>query len=491
MSAGGPSDSRYSSGKSGTPPNLANYASGPRYDLATIVQLVGLRPMILWGWEQQLGIPAPTRLNDEVGAVRRYSEQDLIACIWLRDQILNGISPIEAAARLRAAQRPAGDEDAWSGQQPEARAGEEPLGLGRVNTGPLSASSFSLPRAPKPTRPLSDLGAFSVDPSTSFTGQALQSSATATAGSNSPRGAETSQVWVSPLSGPLGQRIVSGPLGTPIVPSSLGGASASGLEIRPLMSSSAGPLGASQAYPAGSYASTAGVPGRARIGTGAGATPVRSRDPRTLLPQLIRALMNLDTEAANSVIRDTMDICTIETLGSNLLQPAVSRIAELWAHRDITGPEEHFATNYMRGLLCAIFRNTPENRAGPLAFVGCSPRELDDMPALLLAVFWRRAGLRVVYLGQDVDGDSLVEEARRRRPALVCLSASSSPRVRSLARICRHMAQLDKPRPAFTFVGPVFTRNPELQRKVAGVYLGDDAATATWHVTQLVGMDHR
>jgi hypothetical protein len=83
-----------------------------------------------------------------------------------------------------------------------------------------------------------------------------------------------------------------------------------------------------------------------------------------------------------------------------------------------------------------------------------------------------------------------VEEARRRRPALVCLSASSSQRVRALARICRHMAQLDKPRPAFTFVGPIFTRNPELQHKVAGVYLGDDAATATWHVTQLVGMDH-
>jgi hypothetical protein len=55
--------------------------------------------------------------------------------------------------------------------------------------------------------------------------------------------------------------------------------------------------------------------------------PAYSRDPRTLLPQLIRALMNLDTEAANAVIRDTMDSYTIETLGSNLLQPAVSRIA--------------------------------------------------------------------------------------------------------------------------------------------------------------------
>lgn len=496
MSTTIPGDSRHGSGKGGEPPNLANFKNAPYYDLATIVQLVGLRPMILWGWEQQLGIPAPTRLNDDVGAVRRYSEQDLVACIWLRDQILNGVSPMEAAARLRAAQRPTADEDAWGNERAEARPGEDPQALGRVNTGPLPSNAFMPPaRAPKPTRPLSDLDAFPADPDVSFSGSAPQGPAAFAAGSSYSRGTGPRQVWVSPLSGPLGQRIVSGPLGTPITTSPLGGAVAG----PPTMSVMAetlgplGPLGSSPAHSSGSYEIPPAKSGRAWVGTGGGATtaPARSRDPRTLLPQLIRALMNLDTEASNRVINEAMDSCIFEMLGSNLLQPAIGRIADLWAHHDITAPEERFAMNYVRGLLYAIFRNTPENPAGPLAFIGCAPRELDDMPALMLAVFWRRAGLRVVYLGQDVDGDSLVEEAHRRRPRLICLSASASPRIRALARICKHLGQLDKPRPTFTFTGPVFARNPELHRKVAGVYLGDDAATATWHVTQLLGMDRR
>lgn len=499
MSAGTPGDSRYSggsgSGKSGNPPNLANFASGPRYDLATIVQLVGLRPMILWGWEQQLGIPAPTRVNDEVGAVRRYSERDLIACIWLRDQILNGVSPMEAAARLRAAQRPGADDDSWGEGQAGARPGGDSLGPGRVNTGPLPTSSFVPQRTPKPTRPLSDLDPFQGDPTSSFTGPAPQSPTPFTAGGASGagyvRGTGTGEIWVSPLSGPLVQRIVSGPLGTPLTAGPLGGSVATGPHTMPAAGGPYGPLGPASTHPSGSYESLGTASSRAWSNTGANASSRRSRDPRALLPQLIRSLMNLDTEAANVVIREAMDLGTIETLGTNLLQPAVNRIAEMWAHHDLTGSEEHFAINYMRGLLYATFRDTPENPAGPLAFIGCAPRELDDMPALMLAVYWRRAGLRVVYLGQDVDGDSLVEEARRRRPLLICLSASSSPRIRALARTCKHLGQLDKPRPTFTFTGPVFARNPELQRKVAGVYLGDDAATATWHVAQLLGMDRR
>lgn len=493
MSTSTPSGSGYSGGKSGNPPNLAHYGSGPRYDLATIVDLVGLRPMTLWNWEQQLGIPAPTRLNDEVSTVRRYSEQDLIACIWIRDQILNGVSPIEAATRLRAAQQQSGGDESWAEQPSLSRPGEDTLGPGRVNTGPLSTSSFGPRRAPSVTRPLSDLDALPADPRASFTGSAPHGPASSSSGPGGTRTAGASQVWVSPLSGPLGQRIVSGPLGTPITSGPLGGAVAPGLSVVPMTSGPHSQVGASAAHPTSSYDSSGAGVGRTWRGTGGNpaTAPAHNRDPRTLLPQFMRALVNLDTEAANRVVKEAIDAGPLETMGTSLLQPAISRIAGLYAHHDITAFEEHFAMSYLRGLLYATFRNTPENPIGPLVFIGCCPRELDDMPALLLAVYWRRAGMRVVYLGQDVDGDSLVEVVRQRRPTLVCLSASASPRVRALARICKHIAQLEKQRPVFTFAGPVFARNPELQQKVAGVYVGDDAGTATWHVMKLLGMDHR
>src|SRR5215813_5805151 len=88
------------------PPILAAYSSEPKYDLQMIVSLTKVRPMILWGWEQQLGVPSAPRLEDEGGlGTRRYSERDLIALLWLREQIVKGRAPSDAAAMLHAAQK--------------------------------------------------------------------------------------------------------------------------------------------------------------------------------------------------------------------------------------------------------------------------------------------------------------------------------------------------------------------------------------------------
>jgi hypothetical protein len=69
------------------------------------------------------------------------------------------------------------------------------------------------------------------------------------------------------------------------------------------------------------------------------------------------------------------------------------------------------------------------------------------------------------------------------------LTVTSSQRIRSLARLVKAINQLDAPRPFVGFSGPIFVRNLDLQHKVNGIYLGDDAATATWHVTNLLGGD--
>jgi len=70
---------------SDTPPDFDQYSDEPKYDFQTIVSQVNVRPMILWGWEQQLGVPSGPRAWDEAGmAGRRYSERDLVALLWLR-----------------------------------------------------------------------------------------------------------------------------------------------------------------------------------------------------------------------------------------------------------------------------------------------------------------------------------------------------------------------------------------------------------------------
>jgi methanogenic corrinoid protein MtbC1 len=161
----------------------------------------------------------------------------------------------------------------------------------------------------------------------------------------------------------------------------------------------------------------------------------------------------------------------------------------MWARHELATPEERFALNYARAFLFAQFHEAEESFEGPMVFVGCGPREMHDIGALTLAVFWRRAGVRVVYLGQDVEATSFVEVVRQRRPALVCLCVTTAQRIRSLSRLAKELSQLDAPKPTIAFTGPIFARHPELQRKVNGIYLGEDAGTATWHLTNLLGLD--
>lgn len=220
-------------------------------------------------------------------------------------------------------------------------------------------------------------------------------------------------------------------------------------------------------------------------------TTTAGRELHELLPQLLRAFVNFDTHGANRLLEEVLAAHSLEIVYSNLLQPALSRIVELGAHRRIGDTETRYAINFIRQLLFSAFDPKQERVDGPVVIVACAPRELDDVGALALATFWRRAGLRVVYIGEDADGPDLVLETRKRRPQLVCVCISSAQRVRALARIARGIMQGESHPPVFTYSGAPFSKNPELQRRVNGVFLGDDPRTATWHVMRLLGADPR
>lgn len=401
----------------GTAPNLASFSAAPKYDLPTMVQLVGVRSMVLVGWEQQFGIPAPRRADDT--QARRYSERDLIAVLWMRDQILNGASPGEAATKLLAMQ------------------GAEGFGKQPYSTKPLGQ---------RETRPLTQADIEFVNERMQATG-ALGSSA----------------AWPIP---PAARAATTG--GHSAIHRSLAGL--------------------------GGTASTGGWEpvevARSRLTRPVtGALGSTRREPRALVPELVRAFVSLDTAAAHRVTQEALAGRNIDIVTVNLLQPALQRIGEMWTRHEASTPEERFAENYVRAMLFSFFHGTYEQPNAPLVIVCCGPHERNEIDSLTLAVAWRRAGNRVVYLGQDVDPSSLVEESRRHRPALVAVAITASQRVRTLSRLAKAMNQIGIARPYFGFYGPVFVRNPELRKRVDGIYLGDDTSTATFHLERLLGKE--
>ncbi|HEY7780114.1 MAG TPA: B12-binding domain-containing protein [Ktedonobacterales bacterium] len=489
----------------GDPPNLTAYPPDPVYELATIVLLVGARPMTLWSWEQQLGIPRPARQGDGTGStVRHYSERDLIACVWLRNQILAGVTPADAAARLLSAQPPgvdpfaASSDGESSGQGPHGMMNTGPIGRPTITSGP-----FGLGVSGRLSGPLNGLPG-SLGPGIGRPG----------APGALPPGSPSRPSW-GPLTNPdLGGQAssrrgpASGPLRAPgsADPASLPGAHTSGSwSVPPATPPGRQGTGALDATTDGQGARpwAAGTPdapvGASRPVTssgvwatvsGAGTGGTATRELRSLVPQLVRAFATFDTALADRIVDEAMAGRPMEVVCIGLLQPALTRVGEMWAKHQFGIPEEHFAANYIRGRLFALFVGLQERYDAPMAIVACGPKETHDIGALMLALFWRKVGLRVIFLGQDVDGPALVQDVRMRRPQIVCVSIATPQRIRAVARMARDIAQIEAPRPIFTFGGAAFAHNTSNRHRVMGVYLGDDAATATWHVTRLLGLDH-
>lgn len=367
-------------------PRLVDFPDTPVYDVATVMHILGVRAVTLWNWEQQLGIVSSRSGEQSNASARRYSDREVRALMWLRDEVVGGASLAEAAARLRASQNAS-----------------------------LPSGQPAMPRrAPAVTRPLWDRSSL-----TGITG--APSSVTHSSG-----------------------------------PSSLVNAGASDVRRTFLH-----------------------MPGAAAA----------DRESSSYVAELVRAFARFDSERAQQIVRKALYDRTVEQVCVRLLQPALVRVGDLWAQREMSIPEEHFAANFVRGFLFSVFHGTPERPDGPLVMVACGPLETHDIGALTLAVFWRRAGIRVIYLGQDVEMKSLVDRVRVVRPALLAVSVMTSHRLRTLARLARDVNTLPPPRTIFAYGGAVFGRHPELQRKIPGVYLGDDAPSASWHVQRLLGME--
>jgi methanogenic corrinoid protein MtbC1 len=206
-----------------------------------------------------------------------------------------------------------------------------------------------------------------------------------------------------------------------------------------------------------------------------------------VLGALLRAFAALDSSEVNALLDDAFSTYQVETVCMSLLQPLVQRAADLSAEGQLTIIEEQFGATLVRNRLATLLDTTTMPTSGPLVLLACAPGENHEIGPLIVATLWRRVGLQTIYLGPDVAEEALVAETRRRRPALVCLSAATEPGARSVSHLASALARLDPPRPIMGFGGGAFVRMPDLQRRIkGGLFLGVDGTVATRHAIQLL-----
>lgn len=226
------------------------------------------------------------------------------------------------------------------------------------------------------------------------------------------------------------------------------------------------------------------VPASVAPPPGMGARPLN-----VLSNELLDAYQRTDETGANKTINDALAFYSLEQVINELIYPSLVEVGERWMRKEFTVAHEHFASALVRGRLANLFHSSPYYAAGPLILVACAPGEMHEIGAQVLALFLRRSGYRVVYLGQNVPEDSLISMVRTLRPVLVCCSASrteTAANLRSLAEIIRQMRTDIGWAPELAFGGSIFSLHPDLATKMGATYLGPDATTALQQVSLLL-----
>jgi len=197
-----------------------------------------------------------------------------------------------------------------------------------------------------------------------------------------------------------------------------------------------------------------------------------------LAATLLSQLSALDEGGAARTLAQALAIVSVEDVCLGLLTPLLVEIGRRWECHELPSTTEHFATGVIRAQLEDLLRTAASGASGPLIFVGCAPSEQHELGALMVALFLRRAGMRVAYLGQNVEPESLFTMLGMYRPAGVVLSAAMEPHAMELARIAEQLRDAPAPRPALFFGGRAFAEHPELAEHLRPYYLPGDARAA-------------
>jgi methanogenic corrinoid protein MtbC1 len=216
---------------------------------------------------------------------------------------------------------------------------------------------------------------------------------------------------------------------------------------------------------------------------------IGSRPLNALVAELIEAYRLADETAANKILNDALALYSLEQVINDLIFPSLVEVGERWMRADFSVAQEHFASALVRSRLANLFHSSPYYAAGPLILVACAPGELHEIGAQVLALFLRRSGYRVVYLGQNVPQESMISMIRTLRPALICCSASRSETAAHLRHLAEaiHLMRAESGWAALlAFGGAIFYQHPDLAAKMGAAYLGPDASTAVQHVSTLL-----
>ena len=215
------------------------------------------------------------------------------------------------------------------------------------------------------------------------------------------------------------------------------------------------------------------------------AKTVSSVPPQPYANDLFALLKKHNEVEAARLFEEVISKFDLETILEKIITPTLISVGEAWFQGEIMISTEHFATAFLLSRLNNLYISLPIVNKGPKILIGGAPSEEHEMGALMMAVLLRNRGYRVEFLGANLHLDDLVDYAQQEKPAMVVLTASTNRVAMELLRAQAKLNSISRA-PKFCYAGFAFDYDPDLVKKIPGIYLGNSMVKALDQIKQLL-----
>ena len=146
------------------------------------------------------------------------------------------------------------------------------------------------------------------------------------------------------------------------------------------------------------------------------------QNPESYVDEVLAAVRNMDPRTLEAVLFRAEVGVGRNKLFSQVIEPLMQQIGELWSNGDLRIANEHMATSAIRSFIGGLENTTLSSSKGPAIVIATPAGEWHEIGALLVSLTAAGAGWSVVYLGANLPAEEIAAVALEHRARAVALS---------------------------------------------------------------------
>lgn len=215
---------------------------------------------------------------------------------------------------------------------------------------------------------------------------------------------------------------------------------------------------------------------------------IQGNTSQELRKEWLEACFNFDEGRAELILNQAFALFQPEMVATELLGKGLTEVGAGWYEGKVSVQQEHFASEIAVRRLEALIAGAPSPNLFGKILIACPPGEQHTFSSLLLAYLVRRSGREVIYLGANVPNYYLDETIEATKPNLVVMISQMLITTGTLLGAARLLESRNVP---LAFGGGIFNRNPTLQQRIPGHYLGEDLNAAVESIDRILRTNPR